>query len=119
MVSLDQIIEQFEDPDKIAALSDCGEGVRRMLDEIESADDASDPNQELAGAVLRLIVFGKEHLVVVRPSAQTGTASNFRSAAPALSAMAATASMILLITQKQRTHSNFCYNFAIQPPGTV
>ena len=64
MSSLDTFIGRFEDPSKIAALSDRGKSVRRMLDEVEPpTDDSPDHDQELAGAVLRLVVSGKEHLV--------------------------------------------------------
>ncbi len=47
-----------------ADLSDNGQGVERMLDEIEPPqDDSLDPDQAIAGAILRLIVAEKEYLV--------------------------------------------------------
>ena len=45
-------------------LSDNGQGVERMLDEIEPPqDDSLDPDQAIAGAILRLIIAEKEYLV--------------------------------------------------------
>ena len=64
MVSLDEFTEGFEDLSKIAAFTDRGQGVGRLLEQIEPTPDTSpDPGQEFAGAVLRLIVAGKDHLV--------------------------------------------------------
>lgn len=64
MRSLDQFSAEFDDPSKITTFSDRGAGVERMLEQIEpTPDDAPDPNQALAGAILRLVVCGKEHLV--------------------------------------------------------
>ena len=64
LISLDEFTDGFEDPSKITAFTDRGEGVERMLEQIEPMPDTSpDPNQELAGAILRLIVAGKEYLV--------------------------------------------------------
>ena len=64
LVSLDEFMDGFEDPTKITSFADRGEGVGRMLEQIEPTPDTSpDPGQELAGAILRLIVAGKEYLV--------------------------------------------------------
>ena len=64
LISLDEFMDGFDDPTEIASFTDCVEGVERMLEQIEPMPDTSpDPGQELAGAVLRLIVAGKEHLV--------------------------------------------------------
>ena len=64
LASLDEFADRFDDPAKIASFADRGEGVGRMLEQIEPTPDTSpDPDQELAGAVLRLVVAGKDHLV--------------------------------------------------------
>ena len=64
LFSLDEFIDGFDDPAKIAAFTDRGGGVGCMLEQIEPMPDTSpDPDQELAGAVLRLVVAGKDHLV--------------------------------------------------------
>ena len=64
LISLDEFMDGFDDPTEIASFTDCGEGVERMLEQIEpTPDTSSDPDQELAGAILRLIVAGKEYLV--------------------------------------------------------
>ena len=64
LASLDEFIDGFDDPAKIAAFADRGGGVGCMLEQIEPTSDTSpDPGQELAGAVLRLVVAGKDHLV--------------------------------------------------------
>ena len=64
LASLDEFIDGFDDPAKIASFADRGEGVGRMLEQIEPTPGTSpDPDQELAGAVLRLVVAGKDHLV--------------------------------------------------------
>ena len=64
LASLDEFIDGFDDPAKIASFADRGEGVGRMLEQIEPTPDTSpDPDQELAGAVLRLVVAGKDHLM--------------------------------------------------------
>ena len=64
LISLDEFMSGFEDPSKITSFTDRGEGVGRMLEQIEPTPDTSpDPDQELAGAILRLIVAGKDHLV--------------------------------------------------------
>ena len=63
MCSLDEFSAMFEDPSKISTLSDGGAGVERMIEQIEpSPDDTPDPDQELSGAILRLIIAGKKHL---------------------------------------------------------
>ena len=64
MRSLESFTDGFDNPSKIASLSDRGTGIERMIEQIEpSPDDAPDHDQELAGAVLRLIVADKGHLV--------------------------------------------------------
>ena len=64
LISLDKFMGGFEAPSKITSFTDRGEGVGRMLEQIEPTTDTSpDPDQELAGAILRLIVAGKDHLV--------------------------------------------------------
>ena len=64
LISLDEFMDGFDDPTEIASFTDCGEGVERMLEQIEpTPDTSSDPDQELAGAILRLIVAGKDYLV--------------------------------------------------------
>ena len=64
LVSLDEFMDGFDDPTEIASFTDHGEGVGRMLEQIEPTPDTSpDPDQELAGAIFRLIVAGKDYLV--------------------------------------------------------
>ena len=64
LFSLDEFMEGFEDPAKITTFADRGEGVGQMLEQIEPTHGTSpDPDQELAGAVLRLVLAGKDHLV--------------------------------------------------------
>ena len=64
LFSLDEFMDGFEDPAKITTFADRGEGVGQMLEQVEPTPDTSpDPDQELAGAVLRLVVAGKDHLV--------------------------------------------------------
>ena len=64
MCSLESFSAKFDDPSKIATLSDRGKGVERLIDVLTPPpDDTPDRNQELAGAVLRLVIAGKEHLV--------------------------------------------------------
>lgn len=64
LISLDEFVDKFDDPTEIVSFTDRGEGVGRMLKQIEPMPDTSpDPNQELAGAILRLIVAGKDYLV--------------------------------------------------------
>ena len=64
LISLDEFMDRFDDPTEIVSFTDRGEGVERMLEQIEPTPDTSpDPDQELAGAILRLIVAGKDYLV--------------------------------------------------------
>ena len=64
LASLDEFVDGFDNPAKIVAFADRGEGVGRMLEQIGPTPGTSpDPDQELAGAVLRLVVAGKDHLV--------------------------------------------------------
>ena len=64
LVSLDEFMDRFDDPSEIVSFTDRGDGVERMLEQIEPTPDTSpDPDQELAGAILRLIVAGKDCLV--------------------------------------------------------
>ena len=64
LVSLDEFMDRFDDPSEIVSFTDRGKGVGRMLEQIEPTPDTSpDPDQELAGAILRLIVAGKDYLV--------------------------------------------------------
>ena len=47
LVSLDEFTDGFEDPSKITAFTDRGEGVERMLEQIEPTPDTSpDPPPE-------------------------------------------------------------------------
>ena len=63
MRSLEAMISGMADALKSAKLSDRGENAARMYAVFEPEPDAPDRNQELAGAVLRLIVEEKEYLV--------------------------------------------------------
>ena len=64
LISLDEFMDGFDDPTGIASFTDHSEGVGQMLEQIEPTPDTSpDPDQELAGAILRLIVTGKDYLV--------------------------------------------------------
>ena len=63
MRSLEAMIAGMSDPSKSAKLSDRGENAARMYAALEPEPDAPDRNQELAGAVLRLIVEGLDYLV--------------------------------------------------------
>ena len=63
MRSLEAMISGMADASKSAKLSDQGRSAARMYAAFESEPDAPDPNQELAGAVLRLIVEGMGYLV--------------------------------------------------------
>ena len=63
MRSLEAMVSGMADASKSAKLSDRGENAARMYAAFEPEPDASDRNQELAGAVLRLIVEEKEYLV--------------------------------------------------------
>ena len=63
MRSLEAMIAGMSDPSKSAKLSDRGESAARMYAALEPEPDAPDRDQELAGAVLRLIVAGLDYLV--------------------------------------------------------
>ena len=63
MRSLEAMISGMADASKSAKLSDCGENAARIYAAFEPEPDAPDRNQELAGAVLRLIVEGLDYLV--------------------------------------------------------
>ena len=63
MRSLEAMLSGMADASKSAKLSDRGKSAARMYAAFESEPDAPDRDQELAGAVLRLIVARKEHLV--------------------------------------------------------
>ena len=63
MRSLEAMVSSMADASKSAKLSDRGESAARMCAAFESEPDAPDRDQELAGAVLRLIVAGREYLV--------------------------------------------------------
>ena len=63
MRSLEAMVSGMTDASKSAKLSDRGEYAARMYAAFEPEPDAPDRNQELAGAVLRLIVEGMGHLV--------------------------------------------------------
>ena len=63
MRSLEAMIAGMSDPSKSAKLSDRCENAARMYAALEPEQDAPDRDQELAGAVLRLIVAGLDYLV--------------------------------------------------------
>ena len=63
MRSLEAMVSGMADASKSVKLSDRGESAARMYAAFEPEPDAPDRDQELAGAVLRLIVAGKDHLV--------------------------------------------------------
>ena len=63
MRSLEAMVSGMADASKSAKLSDRGESAARMYAAFEPEPDAPDRDQELTGAVLRLIVAGKDHLV--------------------------------------------------------
>lgn len=64
MPSLDRFVDGFDDPSKIATLSDRGKSAASMCDALDPTEnDAPDRDQELAGAILRLVIAGKGHLV--------------------------------------------------------
>ena len=63
MRSLEAMLSGMADASKTAKLSDCGKSATRMYAAFEPEPDAPDRNQELAGAVLRLIVEGLDYLV--------------------------------------------------------
>ena len=62
MRSLEAIISGMADASKSAKLSDRGKSAARMYAAFEPEPDAPDRDQELAGAVLRLIVEGMDYL---------------------------------------------------------
>ena len=63
MRSLEAMISGMTDASKSAKLSDRGKTAARMYAAFEPEPDAPDRDQELAGAVLRLIIEGMSHLV--------------------------------------------------------
>ena len=63
MRSLEAMLSGMADASKSAKLSDRGESATRMYAAFEPEPDAPDRDQELAGAVLRLIVEGLDYLV--------------------------------------------------------
>ena len=63
MRSLEAMVAGMPDPSKSAKFSDRGKSAARMYATFEPAPDAPDRDQELAGAVLRLVVEGLERLV--------------------------------------------------------
>ena len=63
MRSLEAMVSGMADASKSAKLSDRGENAARMYAAFEPEPDAPDREQELVGAVLKLIVAGKDHLV--------------------------------------------------------
>ena len=63
MRSLEAMVSGMADASKSAKLSDRGESAARMYAAFEPEPDAPDRDQELAGAILRLIVAGKDYLV--------------------------------------------------------
>ena len=63
MRSLETMIAGMSDPSKSAKLSDRGKSAARMYAAFEPEPDAPDRDQELAGAVLRLVVEGMGYLV--------------------------------------------------------
>ena len=63
MRSLEAMVSGMADASKSVKLSDRGKSAARMYAAFEPEPDAHDRDQELAGAVLRLIVAGKEYLV--------------------------------------------------------
>ena len=63
MRSLEAMVSGMADASKSAKLSDRGESAARMYAAFESEPGTPDRNQELAGAVLRLIVAGLDYLV--------------------------------------------------------
>ena len=62
MRSLEAMVSGMADASKSAKLSDRGESAARMYAAFEPEPDAPDRDQELAGAVLRLIVEGMGYL---------------------------------------------------------
>ena len=63
MRSLEVMVSGMADVSKSAKLSDRGKSAARMYAAFEPEPDTPDRDQELAGAVLRLIVEGLGHLV--------------------------------------------------------
>ena len=63
MRSLEAMISGMADASKSAKLSDRGKSAARMYATFEPEPDAPDRDQELAGAVLRLIVEEMDYLV--------------------------------------------------------
>ena len=63
MRSLEAMVSGMADASKSTKLSDRGESAARMYAAFEPEPDVPDRDQELAGAVLRLIVAGKDYLV--------------------------------------------------------
>ena len=63
MRSLEAMVSGMADASKSAKLSDRGKSAARMYAAFEPEPDDHDRDQELAGAVLRLIVARKEYLV--------------------------------------------------------
>ena len=63
MRSLEAMVSGMADASKSAKLSDRGKSAARMYAAFEPEPDTPDRNQELAGAVLRLIVAGLDYLV--------------------------------------------------------
>ena len=62
MRSLEAMVSGMVDASKSAKLSDRGRSAARMYAAFEPEPDAPDRDQELAGAVIRLIVAGKDYL---------------------------------------------------------
>ena len=63
MRSLEAMVSGMTDLSKSDKFSDHGENAARMYAALEPEQDAPDRDQELAGAVLRLIVAGLDYLV--------------------------------------------------------
>ena len=63
MRSLEAMVSGMTDLSKSDKFSDHGENAARMYATFEPEPDAPDRDQELAGAVLRLIIEGMSHLV--------------------------------------------------------
>ena len=63
MRSLEAMVSGMADASKSAKLSDRGKSAARMYAAFEPEPDTPDRDQELAGAVLRLIVEGMGYLV--------------------------------------------------------
>ena len=63
MRSLEAMVSGMADASKSAKLSDRGESAARLYAAFEPEPDPPDRDQELAGAILRLIVAGLDYLV--------------------------------------------------------